>query len=183
MAQSRDHYTRDVFLADELGVALPQGFDPLEGEVGHADAVLEAAVPGIGVHQVAVAQLLEVAQALELLRVHDGHRGRGKNDVTMDAKQEVSSCLLLVIGRMHFTRVWAFAYQSLTTFSLYVSIARFLSLGMLSSDCSRANRVGRTSCKSSGPPSACESSETSASAHEPRPRTAESESLSLAFWT
>ena len=63
-------------------------------QVAHADAVLEAVVRGAREHEVARAQLLQVAQALEVGSVDDGHQPGVQVDVAVDGvvQQLTTTC-------------------------------------------------------------------------------------------
>ena len=62
--------------------------DEFSGQERHAQGMREARVPGRGIDVLRRAQLLEASQALELLRIDDGHAARVQLDVAEDGVVE-----------------------------------------------------------------------------------------------
>ena len=89
VAESGYHDTVDVLLVNHVGLPILESFSELGSQVADTQTVLKPAVCRTRKHEVAVPQLLDVPQPLELRCVDDQHGHWRKLHGAVDAENKI----------------------------------------------------------------------------------------------
>ena len=96
MTQSCNHDTYAVLFVDKRRIFFAQLFSKSESQMSNSDGVLKPGMRCIWVDKMAVSNLLEEPQPLELRGVYDGHSHCWDANMPVNAKKTIALISILI---------------------------------------------------------------------------------------